>query len=235
MPHFSLKDDNKALIVHKKEKIAALYVKKKEFDNLELRKKEYYLFIELISLIEYLKTNRYITIFPMDDGNDSGLMVMKESFNAWTDPKSNILYFNKHGLHLNTSAQIVDKTGKIIYEGFILTPGMYNWILENMQGLVVVSEELRDLKSNGFKTKEDRKFKKSQNVAWVSIFLAFFIGFSSLIIQGFQIFSTSTKETKVILNPTQFQTLIKNQDSLFSMESNIELELQKLKNDTIKK
>ncbi|MCF7858024.1 MAG: hypothetical protein K9N07_01675 [Candidatus Cloacimonetes bacterium] len=47
-------------------------------------------------------------------------------------------------------------------------------------GLVLVSEELKDLKSHNYVAKEDRKFKKSQTVAWISISLAVLFGLISL-------------------------------------------------------
>ncbi|WP_433810249.1 hypothetical protein [Flavobacterium johnsoniae] len=61
------KDNNKALFIIPKHDKALLYVNKENFDDLNLRKIELGEFLELISLIIYLKENRYINIFQNDE------------------------------------------------------------------------------------------------------------------------------------------------------------------------
>jgi hypothetical protein len=222
------KENNQALIVHKRERTAALYLKKKVFDNINLRKKEYFFFMELLALINYLKTHRYITIFPMYNESDEGLIVIRQSFDPWVDNKD-ILHFNKEGLHLSTSGEIVDKDGIVFYEGFTLTKEMYSLILENMEGVVVVSKELSDLYKNDFKSKEDRKFNKSQNIAWFSIIVALIFGVVSLY------FSLRKNENNVRLNYEQFQTFSKKYDEIIQINKEINFDIKNLKKEPSKK
>ncbi|MCF7858023.1 MAG: hypothetical protein K9N07_01670 [Candidatus Cloacimonetes bacterium] len=98
---YFLKDYNQALFVLTKNKTALLYLKKEVFDDMNLRKKELYLFIEFISLIDYLKSERYITIFPNNHVYESELHIIKQSFMPKIDNKNNIVILNDKGLHIS--------------------------------------------------------------------------------------------------------------------------------------
>lgn len=43
-----------------------------------------------------------------------------------------------------------------------------------------VSQELRELVKNGFKTEEDIRYRNQQIATWVSIVVAFFIGLAGI-------------------------------------------------------
>ena len=180
---YFLEDYNQALFVLTKKKTALLYLKKKVFDDLDLRKKELYLFMEFISLIDYLKSERYITVFPNNHVYESDLHIMKQSFKPKIDDNTVIL--NDKRLHISPkeAQNLLDKDGNTIYTAVKLEQDIYDWIIENLMGLVLVSEELKDLKNHNYIAKEDRKFKKSQTVAWISISIAVLFGLMSFFIQ----------------------------------------------------
>ena len=226
---YFLKENNQALIVHKGEEIASLFLKKEVFDNINLRKKEYFLFMELLALIDYLKKHRYITIFPMSDENDKNLIVIKQSFD-YQGVDKNITYLNKDGTYIhNSSGKIHNKDGNVIYEGFTLTKEMYSLVLQYIEGVVVVSEELIDLYNNNYKTKDDRKFNDSQKVAWFGIIVALFISVFNLCLSFRKI------ENNVILDKDQFQIFRKKYDKIIKTNEEIKYYIQNLKNDSINK
>lgn len=226
---YFLKENNQALIVHKVKQVAILFLKKEVFDNINLRKKEFFLFMELLALIDYLKKHGYITIFPMSDENDKNSIVIKQSFD-YQGVGKNITYLNKDGTYIhNSSGKIHNKDGNVIYEGHTLTKEMYSLVLQYMEGVVVVSEALIDLYNNNYKTKDDRKFNDSQKVAWFGIIVALFISVFNLCLSFRKI------ENNVILDKDQFQIFRKKYDKIIKTNEEIKYYIQNLKNDSINK
>lgn len=170
----------KALFVLTKQKTVLLYLEKDLFNDLTKRKEELGKLFELLSLIIYLKENRYITIYPNPEVLKSKLHVMRDDFNSISTTKedSTKVLLNKEGLFLRTSnpENIYDSENNIAFIAVSLGEDVYNLIIENFMGLLYVSEELVELTKRNFKSQEDIRFKKQQIATWVSIFIALLLG-----------------------------------------------------------
>jgi len=177
--YFTIKS-KKALFVLTKQKTVFLYLEKDLFNDLNKRKEELGKLFELLSLIIYLKENRYITIYPNPEVLKSDLHVMRDDFNSisTTNEDPTIVLLNKEGLFLRTGnpENIYDSENNIVFIAVSLGEDVYNLIIENFMGLLYVSEELVELTKRDFKSQEDVRFKKQQVATWVSIFIALLLG-----------------------------------------------------------
>lgn len=142
--------------------------------------KEAYGYItELISLIDLLVKDRYIVIVPM---NMRKTPIIGRN-NAIELNNSEITFKDCNEIiHLNGSKSTwrvgEEKDAYWFKEcGEGALP-----ISRNMYYSYTVSQELRSLVDNDFKTEEEIRFRKQQNATWVSIGLAFIIGLVSIII-----------------------------------------------------
>lgn len=170
----------KALFVLTKQKTVLLYLEKDLYNDLTKRKEELGKLFELLSLIIYLKENRYITIYPNPEVLKSDLHVMRDDFNSisTTVEDSSKVLLNNEGFFLRTGnpENIYDSKNNIAFIAVSLGENVYNLIIENFMGLLYVSEELVELTKRNFKSQEDIRFKKQQIATWVSIFIALFLG-----------------------------------------------------------
>ena len=176
---FFIKSSDLALAVLPPTNAAVLYIKKNVFDDLSSRKREIRNFIEILSLIEYLKQYRLIDIIPIPSPPDVTIHLMREDFNTPTiDSQNSDLLLNTHGLHIKNTdiGKIYDAQNKIIFEGVTLDKYTYDLILNNFLGLLFVSEELKDFVRKGFKSVEDRRYRIGQVATWVSICIALIFG-----------------------------------------------------------
>ena len=178
--NYFTKESEKALFVLTKQKTVLLYLKKDIFNDFSKRKEELGRLFELLSLIIYLKEYRYITIYPNPEVLKTDLYVMRDDFNSIEiskeDPTKVLL--SNEGLFLRTSnpEYIYDADSNIMFIAVSLGEDVFNLIIENFMGLLYVSEELIELTKRGFKSQEEKRFKKQQVATWVSIFIAFSIG-----------------------------------------------------------
>ena len=122
-------NSNKALHILSRENKALLYVKEAIYDDNKLRKKELGEFLELISLIIYLRENRYINIF------------LNDEFNIIDEIK------------LFEYDELLEEYGAIELDASI-----FNLIRDNFFGLLYVSEELIQLSNNDFISEEESRF-----------------------------------------------------------------------------
>lgn len=173
-------ESKKALFVLTKQKTVLLYLEKDLFNDLTKRKEELGKLFELLSLIIYLKENRYITIYPNPEVLKSDLHVMRDDFNSICTSKedSTKVLLNNKGLYLRTCnpENIYDSENSIVFIAVSLGEDVYNLIIENFMGLLYVSEELVGLTIRDFKSPEDIRFKKQQVATWISILIAFLLG-----------------------------------------------------------
>jgi hypothetical protein len=176
---FFTKSSNLALAILPPRNAAILYIKKNVFDDLSSRKIETRNFVEILSLIEYLKQNRLIDIIPIPAPPDVTIHLMRADFNTPTiDPKSSDLLLNTNGLHIknNDIGKIYDSKNQVVFEGVTLEKYTYELILNNFMGLLFVSEELKDYVKRRFKSVEDRRYRIGQIATWVSICIALIFG-----------------------------------------------------------
>jgi hypothetical protein len=238
------KDNNKALFIIPKQNKALLYVNKENFDNINSRKKELGEFLELISLIIYLKENRYINIYPNDEILNSELLIMKDSFNSTSNVIPNIIKLNVDGDYIDTNnfSFIYNNNNNVIYQAIDVDSNVYDLIKNNFFGLLYVSEELIQLSNNNFISEEESrfktqlledevKFKKQRCDTWVSIGLSFIVGALALIYQVYTE-KSQEKETQKVVD-TQNEYLKKISSYLDSINIKTKL-IQEQKKDVSK-
>lgn len=234
------KDNNKALFIIPKQNKALLYVKKEIFDNINSRKKELGEFLELISLIIYLKENRYINIYPNDEILKSELLIMKESFNSPSNDIPHIIKLNVEGDYIDTNnfLFIYNNQNNVIYQAIDVDSNVYDLIINNFFGLLYVSEELVQLSNNNFISEEESrfntqlqedeaKFKKQRCDTWISIGLSFLVGASALIYQVYTE-KSQEKETQKVVD-TQNEYLKKMSSFLDSINIKTKLKQEQIK------
>lgn len=177
-------ESKKALFVLTKQKKVLLYLETDLFNDLTKRKEELGKLFELLSLIIYLKENRYITIYPNSEVLHTDLHIMRDDFNSISTSKedSTKVLLNEEGLFLRTSSpeNIYDSENNIAFIAVSLGENEFNLIIENFMGLLYVSEELVGLTKRNFKSQEDIRFKKQQVATWTSISIAFLLGVWSI-------------------------------------------------------
>lgn len=174
---------NQALFVLTKQKMVFLYLKDDVFNNMVARKEELGKLFELLSLLSYLRENRYITIYPNSEATDSELHIMRQDFNNPNKVTDIKVLLNNDGVYFETSNadKICDSKGNTLFQAIKLDEHVYNLVMENVMGLLYVSEDLKDLVSNNFQTTDDIRFKKQQYATWFSIGLATILGLWSII------------------------------------------------------
>ncbi|MBA5628931.1 hypothetical protein [Moheibacter lacus] len=174
---------NKALLVFMQFQQALLYIKHDKFINIKDRKTELGEFLELLSLIIYLKEKRYISIYQVESQN-AALQIMKEGFdNPRDDGKGHIFFNDKDYLVTNEATKIL-RDNHIVYEGINLPSDVYQLIIDNFFGVLYVSEELRELVKNDFCSEDDLKFNKQQTLAWIGIGVSLLLGLLSVLISS---------------------------------------------------
>lgn len=128
---------------------------------------------ELISLIDYLIKERLITIVNI---NESTPIVIGRQQSKW---------ISLNQISINNGAEIVEYSFNMLRWHSNKTKDGYWPYVDNDNRLKIhhyfntvftVSEELRDYVNNGYKTKEDIRYKWQQIATWVSIAVAIFIG-----------------------------------------------------------
>jgi len=228
---FFTKSSNLALAVLPPRNAAVLYIKKNVFDDLSSRKREIRNFIEILSLIEYLKQYRLIDIIPIPSPPDVTIHLMREDFNTPTIDQQNLdLLLNTNRLHIKNTdiGKIYDAHNQLVFEGVTLDKYTYDLILNNFLGLLFVSEELKDFVKKGFKSVEDMRYRIGQVATWVSICIALIFG----IIGIYNPFDKNGNNYK-IASPQIDSLLFQNKKLIYNVEK-ILFELNKqTKKDTL--
>jgi hypothetical protein len=154
-----------------------IYLKKNLYQNWEDKEAFGYI-ADMVSLISYLIDNRLLITIPFRDSQP--LVIGKEKAE----------YGVKGGIVINDG------------EGFIVADkDFYNWyendqqaywpctcseefmpISKTLTSWISVSQELKELVMNDFKTEEQIRFDKQQRLTWISIIVAGVIGICSIII-----------------------------------------------------
>lgn len=132
---------------------------------------------EMISLIRLLIDNRLITLIPVNSrGSDViGRRKYKLARPGWIELEDAMIDVDSN------MGQWVNDIGQQAY-----WPSRYpEQVLPTSQFLdcwFTVSQELKDLVKNGFKSEEQIRFAKQQHLTWISIAVTAFIGLAGLII-----------------------------------------------------
>lgn len=208
---FFTQESKMALIIKHDTKDLLFYIAPELFSDIEeINKKNHDLF-ELINLLDYLKNIRYITIVSPSE--------KFSNFEALHSDSNNLIIENENKLILNNSGDyLMTGNPEIIYDSGNnekLKAGKlneyYDYIYQNMFGLIFPSEELIDFVKHDYQTKEDRKHNQNINYSRTGIVIAVLLGLLGLW-NPFQ--NTISKEN----NNLEF--IKKQLDSLISIESN---------------
>ncbi len=211
------------LIIIPEKKKALFYIQKSIFDNLSLRKQEIKNFIEILSLIEYLKQNRLIDIIPNPQAQNTGIHFMNEDFDSprQTSPSLNIILNKKQSYLKMSDFKIYDINDKVLFEAVELEKYTYDIIMDNLMGLLFVSEELNDFVRRGFKSIDDIRYKYGQIATWVSISIALIFG-----ILGIYSTQSDNQIKNLKIDSQQFDSIVYYQkelkNSLIIMQETLE-------------
>jgi len=168
-----------ALFLFPKRKEVLLYIPKVYFDNLEKRKNIMMEFMEFLSLINFLKEERYINIIPNEDVSLSELHIMRKDFgNPKIEESTQKIFLNDNGDYIDPKQAhlIFNNDSEIIFEGVKLQQLIFEQVTENCMGLLFVSEELKEFVRNKHLSKDDLRYKRGQIATWIGISLALIFG-----------------------------------------------------------
>jgi len=205
-------DQNCALFLLHQQSEVLLFIKKTVFDNLDLRKLELRNFIEILSLMGYLKQNRLVDIFPVADNPSTTMGVMYSGFdNIQSTGQNSDITLNSAGTHIKfpDMAKIYNLANEIEFEAIKLENHTYNMIKDNFSGLLFVSEDLKEFVRNGFKSTEDVRYKRAQLTTWIGLLMALIFGIIG-IYNPFEKKEIQTHE----FNEKQFNEIMRNNNQI---------------------
>lgn len=145
------------------------------------------LLCEMLFLIRFLEENRYISLYGVELTDDQRLY-NREKYIREEDGRYFISVAGGRGGFSQGRFEIKSDIGKILEDYY--------------QSFFYVSEALRDLVKNDFKTEEQIQFEKSYHLSRKSLTLAFWIGLLSLIIGVLGILTT-IKYSNSVSNPVK--------------------------------
>lgn len=132
---------NRALILQAHGHYAVFFMTPEIFDDAVKNTEEVKLFFELISLLNYLNINGYLTIYRK---KTEMLYFFQETF---TDVKAshNSIVLNDKGDYSFSPDTIHDKNKNVIYKGIIFNADVFELILNTTTGVLVLSDKFNDL------------------------------------------------------------------------------------------
>lgn len=129
--------------------------------------------MELLSLLETLIEKKLIVIVPF---KDSPSPVIGKRNSQKQAPELISIDNGKESINLGyRNVNWCDSSGRQIYWTIHCAEKVIP-INKNLISWFTISQELKDLVKNNFKTEEEIRFRKQQILTWVSIFIAFIIG-----------------------------------------------------------
>lgn len=131
----------RALILQTQGHFAAFFLAPQEFDDTQKRHEEIQRFFELVSLLDYLSKNAYLTFYRM---KTEKFYFFQESFDH-IKATSNSIVLNEQGDYTFAPDTIHDKNKSTIYKGIIFSGGTYELILSVTTGILLVSDKLYEL------------------------------------------------------------------------------------------
>ena len=139
--------------------------------------------------------------------------------------KDGKLYLGDKGYYFQISSTIstaiFNKDDKESYIGISCDFGnLYSEITHYFLGLAVISEELKQLVKNKFKTDDEKRFRKSHVATWVSIGKAIIIGL-------WEIFNRQTAIVKI--EDSQYKQAIQQVDEMKNQLKTFESKIDSLK------
>ncbi|MGR3277751.1 hypothetical protein ACSYAD_21880 [Acaryochloris marina NIES-2412] len=174
-------------LIHPNQQVI-LYIKSEYWgDNysvVDKTRKEVSLFLEFIALVEYLKENRYIYVFPFLSEQQQTVTYCGAVFQYYKKSASKFI-LNNNGDYIDESdaSRIRNSQGQIIYNGVYFKAeefGLYKSISTSLTGLVLPSQELCELVRNEFRTNEEMRFNTQVRISITAIFISIVLGLAGI-------------------------------------------------------
>ncbi len=141
---FFTKSSKRCLIIQPTEKYAMYFLDVESYNKDELKGEEISQFIELMSLLNYLNNQGYLTIFRGQHYNNQKMIFFGEVFDNPHLEKNKIV-LNESGMHSTKPESIKNGDDEIIYKGVELKNGNYDLLYESAVGDFCVSKSLVQL------------------------------------------------------------------------------------------
>ena len=154
---------------------STIFLKNNKYDNDDKEPLGYV--AELVSLINMLIEKRYIITIPLECSRE---LVIGRKSSRWYKPGW-VIVDESEFVDAENMFNWVDSKGKQIYSP-VNCPENVLPIGKTIYCWFTVSQELKDLVENDFKTEEDSRFEEQQRLTWISIIVAGLIGLAGLII-----------------------------------------------------
>jgi hypothetical protein len=158
----------RALIIQTAGRYAVFYLRPDVFDDEKSKRIEIIRMFEFMSLIRYLRDQRYIFIYPGEKLKARSMYFLHDSFND-PQPSGNAIVLNEDGDITAGPEVIRNNKNQVIYKGIPFNSDSYDMIAGNLTGALYVSLELRNLVRDNFKTKEEVKHKDQPWKTWAAI------------------------------------------------------------------
>jgi hypothetical protein len=142
-------------------------------------------FLDLISLIEYLRSERYI--HNIHFAATAGLFIMGEGISDPSQNDEGDVVLNKQGHHIKPAdaGWIYNADDYREYQGLILKKNessLFDVIGSFVSSPLVPTQELMDFVDNGYKTTEDLRYAQSKLYTKIALSVAIFFGLVSTFI-----------------------------------------------------
>jgi len=179
---FSVQNGTAFIFLPEKE-IAIFYIKKSLNDSdTRMKISE---FLELISLTEYLRKERYIHSFQF--GHAKGLNVMCKEFDNIHENVNKEICLNSIGHHIKPSdaGNIYDANNDVVFKGFAFAKNessIYDIMENNLTSPFSPTEELKQFVKQGFKDSAQIKHEQTLFYSKIAIGVAVFFSLVSLLV-----------------------------------------------------
>lgn len=132
---------------------------------------------EFVSLINYLVDNRLIVIIPF---NEFTSLVLGKEKSEWG--QNRMIIINNGEGYISPQNDYYDwfENGKQAYWPAHCSESLVS-ISKTLNSWFTVSQELKDLVKNNFKSEEQIRFEKQQHLTWLSIGVAIILGLLGII------------------------------------------------------
>lgn len=176
--------------------------------------------LDFIVLVQYLEKNNYIGLFSSNFTNDCllydkskykvigdfpNISIFRIGEQAKIKFKSDHISFNQENALFNVKTHV---PGKMVEENIKLG----KILLQLINSTYHPTQTLKEFVKNGFKTKDDIRFKRQHRVSWIAIGVSLFIGIASLL--------QNCHNTKVIASQQRDEVICSKNDSTLLQSQN---------------
>ena len=166
-----------ALVFMPDRREALLYLKGKKED--EINRQRMAEFFELLSLIDYLRVERYIHSITFSTSGQ--LIVICKDFDHISQDKNNNIILDKKGHYIapNNPSWILNADGAREFEGLLFTKeqsSIYEILDTIINSPLIPTQELKGFVANNFKTKEEIKHAQAMLYTKIALGIAILFG-----------------------------------------------------------